>query len=684
MSPCPGASHSCDLGLPKRLKRRYLPTPHAKRTQTSVACWPRRAALYCASAIVFLAVTPGFGEEFVVGGSAHPWTESGITPGGVIAFVEDISSLTEGGEAIFTVEEGNADWIVPVRLDPRVNIALGLLDRGGSVDINLSDNQKDADELEGIINGDHRVAIDRKWVDGRALINNGVTLFVDLGARFGVNRIVFYPRMTPQFPFGNDFMRSYDLFVGEDENPSLAFPDFSESDNTDTTVVIEIDAQFVRSLALKSTLNAGFEIDEIEIYGTGFVPEAVYESDPLFLDDASVWGQIRWLEAIAGAPEDSSIEVRVRSGADDTPDDYYRQIKVGGVVTGRSPNDAFGNRLTRTSYERLLRLDEPVIKQTDAEKWGQWQLVENGQTLELPAPRQYFQFRIDFTNATLTSSRALAQLAFDFSSPPVDGLFAEVEPSTASISETTTFTFVTLVDNDSGREGFTRFDVETPTRITALHSVSLTDPSGTVTARGDFGAVDVGEMLPRSSGEIILTEVDDEHFSLTVPRVDQDGASIEIVFDSAVFRYGTRFRGLAFAEGSTLPLLTEGGNATSAIESDDLLVRVSIGSTVAGPLKLSPSSFSPNDDGINDDLQIDYIVQHLVALSPITVQVHDLSGRRVRQLVNTDRSSGQYRVEWDGRTDDGNLVPPGIYLIAVEVRSDEGSQRRLRQTAVIY
>ena len=39
----------------------------------------------------------------------------------------------------------------------------------------------------------------------------------------------------------------------------------------------------------------------------------------------------------------------------------------------------------------------------------------------------------------------------------------------------------------------------------------------------------------------------DDHFSMRLPRVVEDGTSIEVVFDSAVFRYGTRFQGRAFA-----------------------------------------------------------------------------------------------------------------------------------------
>ena len=66
-----------------------------------------------------------------------------------------------------------------------------------------------------MLNGDHRVAFDRKFVAGRIVRNNGVTIRIDLGARFGVDRIAFYPRMTELFPFENEFMRGYELFLND-------------------------------------------------------------------------------------------------------------------------------------------------------------------------------------------------------------------------------------------------------------------------------------------------------------------------------------------------------------------------------------------------------------------------------------------------------------------------------------
>jgi len=56
---------------------------------------------------------------------------------------------------------------------------------------------------------------------------------------------------------------------------------------------------------------------------------------------------------------------------------------------------------------------------------------------------------------------------------------------------------------------------------------------------------------------------------------------------------------------------------------------------------------------------------------PVTVRVYDLGGRLVRTLwASRDVTAGRHRVEWDGRSDGGQLVVPGIYLVRVEVEAD--------------
>ena len=65
----------------------------------------------------------------------------------------------------------------------------------------------------------------------------------------------------------------------------------------------------------------------------------------------------------------------------------------------------------------------------------------------------------------------------------------------------------------------------------------------------------------------------------------------------------------------------------------------------------------------------------------------DLGGRRVRDLsALTERPSGRHRVEWDGRDDGGGRVPPGIYLVRLEIETDaEGTGASwMRPVHVVY
>ncbi|MFN8588146.1 MAG: family 16 glycosylhydrolase [Candidatus Eisenbacteria bacterium] len=57
-----------------------------------------------------------------------------------------------------------------------------------------------------------------------------------------------------------------------------------------------------------------------------------------------------------------------------------------------------------------------------------------------------------------------------------------------------------------------------------------------------------------------------------------------------------------------------------------------------------------------------------------SVTVHDLSGRRVRDLESGRGVAGEHRVSWDGRTDAGTTAAPGVYL--VRVRRDSGADVR--------
>ena len=116
-------------------------------------------------------------DVFTVGGDERPWRDSGTTPGGVIDFVEQLGTIEDAnGEKVFIVGlDSLQNWIMPLRLRSDFNISLGVLERGGSVDVpGLDASQKSPEQLEGMLNGDHRVAFDRKFVAGRIVRNSSL------------------------------------------------------------------------------------------------------------------------------------------------------------------------------------------------------------------------------------------------------------------------------------------------------------------------------------------------------------------------------------------------------------------------------------------------------------------------------------------------------------------------------
>jgi hypothetical protein len=60
----------------------------------------------------------------------------------------------------------------------------------------------------------------------------------------------------------------------------------------------------------------------------------------------------------------------------------------------------------------------------------------------------------------------------------------------------------------------------------------------------------------------------------------------------------------------------------------------------------------------------------------VRVSLHDLGGRRVRELAKPYASPpGRHDLVWDGRDDAGRRVRPGVYLVRVRVGAEERHAR---------
>ena len=113
--------------------------------------------------------------------------------------------------------EGRGGWIFPQRVAEGQNIALGLLERGGSISSSSSLETGIEEQLALMVDGDGETALERKNV----AVIRGMIMDLDLGARFGVNGVQFFPRNAhpdfpaPDYPFQGDFIRGYELFFND-------------------------------------------------------------------------------------------------------------------------------------------------------------------------------------------------------------------------------------------------------------------------------------------------------------------------------------------------------------------------------------------------------------------------------------------------------------------------------------
>ena len=101
-------------------------------------------------------------------------------------------------------------------------------------------------------------------------------------------------------------------------------------------------------------------------------------------------------------------------------------------------------------------------------------------------------------------------------------------------------------------------------------------------------------------------------------------------------------------------------------------------------LSVSNPAFSPNGDGINDQLQISYILLRALREVDTDLSLRDLSGRVVRRLQSGGTVNGPQELRWVGRDDSGRAVAPGLYLLRLSIETDTGTEERTRVVGVAY
>jgi hypothetical protein len=65
----------------------------------------------------------------------------------------------------------------------------------------------------------------------------------------------------------------------------------------------------------------------------------------------------------------------------------------------------------------------------------------------------------------------------------------------------------------------------------------------------------------------------------------------------------------------------------------------------------------------------------LPVATPVRLTVHDLTGRRVAELIHGTRAAGSHRVMWEGTGTDGRRLASGTYLLRLDAGGEVKSQK---------
>ncbi|MEO5501401.1 MAG: lamin tail domain-containing protein [Ginsengibacter sp.] len=100
-----------------------------------------------------------------------------------------------------------------------------------------------------------------------------------------------------------------------------------------------------------------------------------------------------------------------------------------------------------------------------------------------------------------------------------------------------------------------------------------------------------------------------------------------------------------------------------------------------GEITVTPEIFSPDNDGQDDILTINYSFP--TAGYVANIKIFDASGRIVRYLQKNSLSAQQGYFRWDGLNDKSQQLPQGIYIIFTEIFNKEGKKKQFKNSVVL-
>ena len=193
-------------------------------------------------------------------------------------------------------------------------------------------------------------------------------------------------------------------------------------------------------------------------------------------------------------------------------------------------------------------------------------------------------------------------------------------------------------------------------------------------------------------GEIAVQRVDG-HWAVVTSATDNKGITEMTMtrVENLEFNYdaGDGFVG-PYAEGDEIVLSGDGAKSidvhafwlnTKKGAALEFEVRDAAGNTaMCDPVvqqlsATAPMAFKLNGSYPNPSSGPTAIEFRVAEPSPVTIEVFDITGRRVATLVDRQMAPGTYEVTWDGRSASGRELASGVYLYRMKARDYTATRR---------
>jgi hypothetical protein len=99
------------------------------------------------------------------------------------------------------------------------------------------------------------------------------------------------------------------------------------------------------------------------------------------------------------------------------------------------------------------------------------------------------------------------------------------------------------------------------------------------------------------------------------------------------------------------------------------------------PVTIEPKVFSPDQDGYQDIVNINYQFDEVGLVGSISI--YDAAGRLVRQLIKSELLATEGTYTWDGITEQREKARVGIYVIYFEVFDTKGNVQKYKRSVVL-